>query len=150
MIHSDYERLVADAPSLSEKIRILYDAGMPKADIARFIDRRYQHVRNVIMDYEKKKAAEAGGSEGAGEEPSARAADPNIEQLMLEKGGKVRLPQAWLERQGLAEGSAIICQVDSDGLRIMSREVAVRELAAIVKRSMPREAALLETLLKEP
>jgi antitoxin component of MazEF toxin-antitoxin module len=150
MIHSDYERLVADAPSLSEKIRILYDAGMPKADIARFIDRRYQHVRNVIMDYEKKKAAEAGESEGTGEALSARAADPNIEQLMLEKGGKVRLPQAWLERQGLAEGSAIICQVDSDGLRIMSREVAVRELAAIVKRSMPREAALLETLLKEP
>ena len=33
----------------SQKIRTLYKHGHQKADIARFLDKRYQHVRNVLL-----------------------------------------------------------------------------------------------------
>lgn len=149
MTDQEYTRLVADAPSISAKIRILYDAGMPKADIARFVNRRYQQIRNVLLDYEKKKAA-ASGDVSAPEEGAGEPVAAEIHQMVLGKGGSVRLPQAWLEAQGLGEGAAVICRIDGEGLRIMSREASIRELAALVKRRMPQEAALLETLLREP
>lgn len=38
----------------SKVIRELSSAGMPRADIARFLDIRYQHVRNVLTQPLKK------------------------------------------------------------------------------------------------
>lgn len=146
MQREEMERLVAGAPSLSAKIRILHDAGVKKADIARFVDRRYQHVRNVILDHEKKQAAalsgqtEAAASDGAGE----------VFELTLSDDGSVKLPNSFLEAQHFQRGASLICRVERDGLRIISRDAAVRELAATLKQRLPQEAALLATLLGRP
>lgn len=40
----------------SSKIRTLNSKGHSRADIARFLDIRYQHVRNVLVQPLKKKA----------------------------------------------------------------------------------------------
>lgn len=146
MLREDMERLVADAPSISAKIRILYDAGLPRADIARFVERRYQHVRNVILDHEKKKTAERGGAA----EAAGPVEDAGIVALEIGEDGSVSLPPSWLEGHRLRSGDHVICRADRDGLRITSRDTATRELAAIVKQRMPQEAALLETLLGLP
>src|ERR1700753_665808 len=45
------ERLGAIAArhtTVADKIRALATAGVPRADIARFLGKRYQHVRNVL------------------------------------------------------------------------------------------------------
>jgi AbrB family looped-hinge helix DNA binding protein len=41
-----------DAPTKSAAIRALWRAGFERADIARYLDIRYQHVRNVIVQAE--------------------------------------------------------------------------------------------------
>src|SRR5271170_5269077 len=49
----DPERLDAIAArhtTVADKIRALSAAGVPRADIARFLGKRYQHVRNVLED----------------------------------------------------------------------------------------------------
>ena len=42
----------------SAKIRVLYSKGYSKADIARYLGIRYQHVRNVLLTPLKKKNSE--------------------------------------------------------------------------------------------
>jgi hypothetical protein len=40
--------------STSAKIRSLYDAGITRSQIAQMLDKRYQHVRNVLITPIKK------------------------------------------------------------------------------------------------
>lgn len=40
----------------SARIRYLASLGWPRGDIARFVDRRYQHVRNVLITPLKRQA----------------------------------------------------------------------------------------------
>lgn len=44
------EEVVQGAINLSDKIRRLGRAGYTRAEIAKFVDRRYQHVRKVLLD----------------------------------------------------------------------------------------------------
>jgi hypothetical protein len=40
--------------NLSQKIRTLYSMNIEKGDISRIVNRRYQHVRNVLNNPPKK------------------------------------------------------------------------------------------------
>ena len=46
--------------TVADKIRALAAAGYPRADIARFLGKRYQHVRNVLQDDAQAGARAAG------------------------------------------------------------------------------------------
>lgn len=54
-VSADAEAIRAD-PSLniSQKIRALAELGIGRADIARMLGKRYQHVRNVLVDAEQR------------------------------------------------------------------------------------------------
>lgn len=45
--------------TVSGKIRYLNKAGLSRADIARVLGKRYQHVRNVLVEDERSKANKA-------------------------------------------------------------------------------------------
>jgi hypothetical protein len=49
MTEQEMDVLTGDLPSKSSKIRALADKGVPRADIARYLQVRYQHVRNVLI-----------------------------------------------------------------------------------------------------
>ena len=138
MNRDEMERLTADAASLSEKIRILHDARVPKAEIATFLERRYQHVYNVIKDYETRRA---GGA------PVQPAANDEVISLTLGTGGTLQLPSGWLEAQNLQPGDPVFCRTDPRGLVIMSRTAATEAVLELASRHMPGEAALLGALL---
>lgn len=137
MTREDMERLTAGAETISEKIRILYDSGVSKTDISAFVERRYQHVYNVIKDYEKRKAAGA---------PVAAVA-PAVLRLTVDSDGTLRLPPEWLEAEGLKAGDVIICRTEARGLLLMSRDAAAEVLRDFARKHMPGEAALLDALL---
>ena len=46
----DIARVVASEDTVSNKIRALAAGGVPRAEIARLLGKRYQHVRNVLED----------------------------------------------------------------------------------------------------
>ena len=48
MDSQDLARIVGSEMTVSDKIRALDAAGHPRAEIARVLGKRYQHVRNVL------------------------------------------------------------------------------------------------------
>lgn len=48
-IKSDMQKVLNGMPSKSAKIRYLAVKGFSRGDIARILDIRYQHVRNVLI-----------------------------------------------------------------------------------------------------
>lgn len=54
-INSEIESIVQDPNmSVSNKIRTLYSMGQKRSQIAKLLDKRYQHVRNVLITPLKK------------------------------------------------------------------------------------------------
>lgn len=131
--------------TLSEKIRLLYDASVPPADIARFLDRRYQHVYNVIKDHKRKIAARPVG-EARQAAPEASVSSPAV-RLVVGRGGSLRLPAEWLDGEDLKEGDVVVCRAEARGLLIMSKAAATEMLREIALARMPGEADLLDALL---
>lgn len=54
-ITSEIDQIVQDPKmTISQKIRSLHDLQVPKGQIAKLVNRRYQHVRNVLITPLKK------------------------------------------------------------------------------------------------
>lgn len=93
VISADQERrmdeVARDAPTKSAAIRALWRAGFERADIARYLRIRYQHVRNVILQAEAK---ESGAATGLGERKQAEfAAETKADRIRSLHGqGKSR------------------------------------------------------------
>src|SRR6201992_1996492 len=62
--------IAAPHTTVAGKIRALAGAGVPRADIARFLGKRYQHVRNVLED-----DAQSGGGYAVGKADRGGARD---------------------------------------------------------------------------
>ena len=54
---AEMKRIVEGLPSTSAKIRALDAVGYARADIARSLGKRYQHVRNVLVRGQPKSEA---------------------------------------------------------------------------------------------
>jgi bifunctional DNA-binding transcriptional regulator/antitoxin component of YhaV-PrlF toxin-antitoxin module len=135
------ERLTADTDIKSEKIRILYNAGVERADIGRFMGISYQYVQNVLK---------RSGLLGKPRIAEADVSEPRqVYTVTLGAGGKITLPAEYIQRHGIAEGEVLICREEGGGLTIMSRDAAVEAVREIARQHMPGESALLEALLTD-
>ena len=137
MDRDEMERLTSHTGNKSEKIRILFEAGVERGDIARFMEIRYQHVHNVL----KRSGLLA---KPAGEES---AAPSRVFQVIVERGRKVAIPQEYAEGHNVEEGNILICREEAGNLVIMSRAAAMEVIRDIARKKMPEEAALLEALI---
>ena len=142
MTREDMERLTAGMDNKSEKIRVLFDAGGQRADIARFLDISYQHVQNVLKR-----------SNRLGKPAEVDRKEPERDQVYTVKigaGGRIALPPEYIGKHDIAEGEVLICREEHGGLTIMSRAAAIEALREIARQRMPGEAGLLEALLGAP
>ena len=65
------------------------------------------------------------------------------------KGGCIDLPADFLEAIGVREGDPVRIVLDGDVVRIQSRQGALREAQAFVRRHVPEGASLVDELLEE-
>lgn len=137
MNKEEMNAIVAGVPTKSEKIRLLFRAGVAKADIARFLGIRYQHVYNVLLREDQ--AARAASSKNEEQ--------PQVFRIELEAGCKLTLPREFAEEEGLKNGDALICRRDPDGLKIMTSAAAEDYLRSVLRQRLPEQADLLEALL---
>ncbi len=144
--------------SKSEKIRQLADAGYEKADIARYLNVRYQFVYNVLSaprpanDRRKQSVAPqvSDPDPRMGEDKTERRSrSPKWIWATVGKGGRVELPPFFLEALELQEGDAVQLGLEGDAVRIVSRAVALRELQADVRRCVPEGVSLVDELIAE-
>src|SRR5438093_1233427 len=118
----------------SEKIRRLGTAGYTRQQIADFLGIRYQHVRNVLVDEERRiksligpppsdwptdlefKSAAPPGKSGF-EEPSGRPPKPPKKTMKVKlcPDGRLAIPSHMLEALGWKEGDTIWVNLEGDG-----------------------------------
>jgi AbrB family looped-hinge helix DNA binding protein len=133
-------------PTKSAKIRALNDSGFSRQQIADFLGIRYQHVRNVLLDEERKKKGSMATSIATGVEAgvSSRSA-----KVRLDAEGRVTIPEHIRNRLSLKEGDTLVVSADGDAVRLLTIPAAVRRAQAIVRRFVPEDVSLVEELLEE-
>ena len=146
----------------SEKMRRLADAGYKRADIARYLDVRYQFVYNVLSAPRPlAEAREQSRRDQAFDEQSdpferesPKHAEPAVATAAwvwapVGKGGRIVLPAAFLEALGVEEGDQVQLALDGDAVRVLNRAAVLRELQARVRRFVPEGVSLVDELLAE-
>jgi hypothetical protein len=158
------EALARGQTTVAGKIRALAAAGVPRADIARFLGKRYQHIRNVLQD----DAQRGGGRYVLGQadlsgvkEPAApyvAGADdpylierrrPGVYWLRPRPDGSLVLPHEVAEKLGLTEGYRVFAELDGEELKIISGDEAMRQARELVCRIIPPEVDLASELLSD-
>jgi antitoxin component of MazEF toxin-antitoxin module len=141
----DFAKVTAGLSTKSEKIRALKRAGAATADIARFLEIRYQHARNVLAD---------AGMLGAGQathvgpfaayEPTGGAA-----WIRVSGDGSIRLPAEILDGAGLAPGQHAHVSVRNGRIEVLSQVAALERARALVREYVPEGKSLVDDLIAE-
>ena len=138
----------------SDKIRALAKVGYSRAEIARHLSIRYQHVRNVLIDDERAARTApwiqpAATTAGTGVSPAPDSASLHPARACVEADGRVQLPKDFYKALGLREGDPIIATLEGDVIRLMSLPASVRRAQAIVRRFIPPGVSLVDELIAE-
>ena len=142
--HSDMAAIAHELPTKAAKIRALDAAGYARADIARFLDIRYQHVRNVLIRGAPMKARRAAepGRDGAG-------TGDRIE-VKIGPGGRIVIPASFREVMEAQEGDTVVAAIDGDGVvRLTSAVAALRMARRIVCEAVPSDVSLSDSLIAD-
>lgn len=169
----DSERLAAIAgrqSTVAGKIRALAAEGVPRADIARFLGKRYQHVRNVLEDdaqigdphldgrpagYVLGKADLSGVREGP--RPFDRDDDAAyIDRrsatafwLEVKPDGSLPLSKEIADVLGAEPGRRVFAKIRDGQLTLMSADAAMAEAQAIVRKYIPPDVDLAGGLIED-
>src|SRR4051812_47601697 len=100
----------------SDRIRALDRAGFKRADISRFLDIRYQHVRNVLIQSHVRNESQTGEQESA----------PRQEWAQVAADGRVVIPISFRKALGIEQGGDVLMMIENEELRLMSRAQAIR------------------------
>lgn len=139
----DEMRAVTDAlATKSAKIRALAQKGVERAEIARFLKLRYQHVRNVLE---------------ADRVKSERSHDPAENKTLdwpltsrLDAAGRVVIPVALRSVLGLKEGDEVVMRLTETGeVRLITRAAALERAREVYRRFAPKNESLAERIIAE-
>jgi hypothetical protein len=151
--------------TVAGKIRALSAAGVPRADIARFLGKRYQHVRNVLEGdaqsagggYVLGRADLSGVQEGpATYEPpideagSVERLSEHVYWLRPRPDGSLILPKEVADALGIAVGERVQAKFQGDELRIVSGDTAMERARALVRQYAPaKSGSVVDEFLAE-
>jgi hypothetical protein len=137
----DAAQIVASGMTVSDKIRALNRLNYPRAEIARLLGKRYQHVRNVLEADKTVLAAETPGVEetsspySGGDSQSLLTVqtvtlpgEPPTFRLAIGPGGEIRLPAEALESLRLRPGGVAIAELRDGALVVLSLGETIRRL----------------------
>lgn len=163
----DAVRIVASQATVSDKIRALNAAGYPRAEIARLLGKRYQHVRNVLEgDKVGRNAASKGVAkepavfEGDKERPASRPSSPpprpefedrggGIYRLSVRPDGSVLLPPAVLHALELQGGSGVVARLEGEAFIFEGPDEALRRFRALIPPRQLGEPLASDELIAE-
>ncbi|MBS0296315.1 MAG: AbrB/MazE/SpoVT family DNA-binding domain-containing protein [Proteobacteria bacterium] len=156
----EMNRVAAGYSTVSDKIRALAAAGHERADIARFLGKRYQHVRNVLTEDERLGRPMAAGkpavsTRGAGvqEAPTAwrepALLGEGLFRLAFDQNGMVSLPQQVEQALGLHRGGVVIAELQGDRLVLLSTAESLRRAQALVRALVPGDDSLADSLIED-
>lgn len=139
----------AEMTTKADKIRALAKAGYKRQQIADFLGIRYQHVRNVLVDDERRAEAVARQTEPAAQSaPEVQASDSHTAgrsqepkrtvKVKLSDGGKLAIPPHMLESLGWKDGDTVWVNLEGDGeIRLADVHAVTRRIQAYVRENLP-------------
>ena len=134
-------RVATGLPSKSAKIRKLDSVGYERADIARFLEIRYQHVRNVLMAAEKNKQ-KMGDDQDADSSPGRVWAQVGAD-------GRVVVPAPYRQILDIEGGGHVLLSLEDGEVRMIGRDTAIARVQALVAKYVPENVSLVDELLAE-
>ena len=151
----DFATLTMGLSTKSDKIRALARHGVPTAEIARYLDIRYQHARNVLVTegLHRPRAVTHAPAHGEGfAEPATPAVPQPVSALLPEwldiaADGSMKLPKAFLAAAGLEPGGSVMVSVSPEGLDLLSRHAALKRARKILRNYVPEGVSLVDELL---
>jgi hypothetical protein len=153
MDKSEALKVAASDATVSDKIRALDAAGYPRAEIARLVDRRYQHVRNVLEGDKlaRRKALPSPKAPPIGvAEAGATYVRNNVVRLEVSEDGTVRIPPEILAVLETPTGGVLIGELEADRLVILSHRTNWAKIHAMMAPYRPKDGRLIsEELIAE-
>ena len=151
--------LIRPHSTVSDKIRALDAAGVARADIARFLGKRYQHVRNVL---EADAVSGSGYAVGRADLSGVREADQpfHLEPAVDERpGGRFRLevrPDGWVflpqkvrEALNLPSGGSIMGRLGEEEFNLVATAKIVREVQAMARDLIKPGVSVVDELIAD-
>lgn len=138
MIRQQGFREAGQRGSTAAKIRALAAQGRSRADIARALGIRYQHVRNVLVRDEQKKA----------KTQSADAATLPA-KIRVAADGSAVVPAKAVEMLGVKQGDVLFVRVQSDEIHLLTRAAVARRVQSMAREFVPAGVSLVDELLDE-
>ena len=122
--------------STAAKIRALAAQGRSRADIARVLGIRYQHVRNVLVRDEEKARAAAASSRSPG-------------KICVASDGTVVVPAAAIQALELKQGDPLFLRVTDGEIHLLTRRAIAHRVQSAVRKFVPEGVSLVDELLEE-
>jgi bifunctional DNA-binding transcriptional regulator/antitoxin component of YhaV-PrlF toxin-antitoxin module len=157
----DVDRLADSDLSVADRIRALNAAGMPRADIARRLGKRYQHVRNVLeADRAKASAAQPGVRDETipfdrtGAPQRLRVADVEargggVYRLTLRADGSVVVPKEVRDALGVGAAPVLMAKLEGEEFKLISADTALRRIQDLLRPSFVEGVSWVDELLAE-
>lgn len=159
---SQMAEIVRPYSTVSDRIRALDAAGVARADIARFLERRYQHVRNVLEDDKRKGGYVLGHADLSGvqdngaifEEPVdealfVQARSNGLYRLVVRPDGSILLPKAVREAFDVEGGGVVMAQLEGEEFTVISTDTSWRQAQDIVRKYIPAGQDLAASLIED-
>ncbi len=162
---SSHERMAEIArphATVSDQIRALDAAGVSRADIAKFLGKRYQHVRNVLEGDKQRGGHPLGRADPSGVReqgaPFERPADdPNIVEgrgngayrLVVRADGSLVLPKDVRAAFGVEDGGVVMAKLEGETFGLISAETAMRRIREMVRQYIPDTTGLVDEFIAE-
>jgi hypothetical protein len=152
--------LIEPYSTVSDRIRALDAAGVQRAEIARFLGKRYQHVRNVLEGDAQSGGYTLGRADLSGVRETAQPFErPEDDAAFIERrsssafwlrvrpDGSVLLPAEVAEALNASPGQRVFARLNAGELKIISGETAMQQARDLVRRRIPPEVDLVSELL---
>src|SRR5580693_10198847 len=126
MAAGDRARTVRELPTTAAKIRALAARGESRADIARALGIRYQHVRNVLVrDEAKAKAVES--------------SDPTIMpgKIRIGPDGSAIVPAKVIDTLALKNGDVLFVRIHDGEIHLLTKTAVMRRVQSLVREFVP-------------
>lgn len=158
MEKSDALRVAASGATVADKVRALDAAGYPRAEIAKLLGKRYQHVRNVLEGDRTRRVAprqSTGVSENVARFDEARSAAEvedrggGLYRLTVRADGSVMLPPAVREAFGVEGGGLLMASMEGDEFKLIGAQKALARVREMVRPYLSQGVNIVDELLAE-
>jgi antitoxin component of MazEF toxin-antitoxin module len=150
------EQIAARYERISDKTRALSDAGCSISQIAKVLDRSYQQIRQVVKEYEARKARS--GATMPAVEPAPRlerkapleqSGPTALFRLTADEDGSVRLPRHVAEAFGVSPGDVVVGVAGDGELVLRSGGASIKRAQELVRALIPGEDSLADSLIAD-